>query len=437
MSATRDDGKSPGGGENKGKEKDQAAQVVGAENQSGGKENSSKHADEDGFWTERTGAARKSKLFGNHGHEENQEENEAGMALAPNNKVESDEDMELPQLAASPTPADRKNQPESKKRRFAAVPQTPRRKRTLVQGAAGLRTTSAASLGDISALFAAAKEILEQGRAAEMAATAGWKRMEMETQAHKDGISSMFAKITAVQSDFRTTMERDDALAGALQELGNTIDRNTDGTDTVNGTVAGAAVEIGWLKARVAAMEGKVEQARLEAAAAKDAATAAAQAVDQEQKEQKKRWKEERERKAEAEERLIGAVHSTMESVVKQVTKLENVAYRKQDNIRARLKADHGKDLAGYSGFKNERSEAEERLTGSVHAAIGMMDKQMGQMEKIAYRREDEMREIIKNEHKDLVILLHPAGGSISQLWCYWNIRIPLMRKSISYRSAD
>ena len=78
-----------------------------------------------------------------------------------------------------------------------------------------MRTVTAASLGDISALFSAAKEILEQGRAAEAAATAGWKRMEMEAQAHKDGILSMFARLTTVQSDFRTTMERDDALAGA------------------------------------------------------------------------------------------------------------------------------------------------------------------------------------------------------------------------------
>jgi len=96
------------------------------------------------------------------------------MASQAKNEEASDDDMDeaathwptnqelrsqTPQLATSPTPTNKKNQPATKKRRFSAIPATPRRIRIPAQGPAGRKTAVAASMGDISALFAAAKDI--------------------------------------------------------------------------------------------------------------------------------------------------------------------------------------------------------------------------------------------------------------------------------------
>ena len=67
MSTTRDGEKGPsgedkGGGKGKGK-----AQVVGTEEQDGGNNNTSKHADTDEFWSQHSGGERFSNLFGAHG----------------------------------------------------------------------------------------------------------------------------------------------------------------------------------------------------------------------------------------------------------------------------------------------------------------------------------------------------------------------------------
>ena len=196
-----------------------------------------------------------------------------------NNEGESDEEMgavasywpineewrgQIPQPATSHTPDGRRVQPESKKRRFSTVPTAPRHSRTRAHGAAGLRKAAGASLGDVPALFATAKEILEQGNAAEVAAVAGWKRIAEETEAHKQGTISMFDSITSIQTDFRNTIRREDALQNSLQIMGSAIERSandaTENVQTVTATVAGAATEIVWLKARMEAMERRTEQ---------------------------------------------------------------------------------------------------------------------------------------------------------------------------------
>ena len=104
-------------------------------------------------------------------------------------------------------------------------------------------------------MFAVSKEIMEQAKATEAAATAGWKRMEEETEAHKQGINSMFKRITTIQSYFRTAIRRDDVLEKGLGDIGAAIDSTTTKTDATNGLIYGAASEIGWLKARIDAME--------------------------------------------------------------------------------------------------------------------------------------------------------------------------------------
>ena len=67
------------------------------------------------------------------------------------------------------------------------------------------------------------------------------------------------------------------------------------------------------------------------------------------------------------------------------------------------LEKEREEEKAAGEKEKEERSEAEKRLTVSVHRDMDMMHKQMGRMEQIAYRREDEVREIVKNEHEGLV----------------------------------
>jgi len=116
MSTTRDGEKGPsgedkGGGKGKGK-----AQVVGAEEQDGGNNNTSKHADTDEFWSQHSGGERFSKLFGTHGAGGTQEQAEVGMALTPNKEEASDEEIDVA-APDSPTPAGKRNQPRSKKRR--------------------------------------------------------------------------------------------------------------------------------------------------------------------------------------------------------------------------------------------------------------------------------------------------------------------------------
>ena len=56
------------------------------------------------------------------------------------------------------------------------------------------RMRSVASRGDVTALHGAVKDILEQGRAAEAAAVASWKKAESEAAAHRQGIEAMFAR---------------------------------------------------------------------------------------------------------------------------------------------------------------------------------------------------------------------------------------------------
>jgi len=173
MSDQRHEEKGPAEG-GKGKKKEEiAAQVVGAGEKEEYIDNRSKRADTDEFWSSRTSGGRPSKLFGASGTRDTRGKKDVGIALTPNNEEASDEDMDeansyLPtdqelrvqmrQLATSPTPTDKKNQPTTKKRRFSAIPATPRRIRIPLQGPVGSRASTAASLGDISALFAAAKE---------------------------------------------------------------------------------------------------------------------------------------------------------------------------------------------------------------------------------------------------------------------------------------
>jgi len=350
MSDQRHEEKGPVGGE-KGKNKeDLSAPVVGSGKKKEYSDNRSKHTDTDEFWSSRTSGGRGSKLFGAGGAKDNKEEKDAGTALTPNDGENSDEEMEelqnqIRQAAASPTPTDRKIQPATKKRRFSTIPGTPRRVRIPVQGPAGKRTAAAASLGDISALFSAAKDILIQGRDSEAAAIIGRMKVEEEIEAHKQGLISVFDRITTVQSDFRTALARDDALERVLATMGSAVEKGATEAANCNAMVASATAEIGWLKARVEAMEGQVAQTCLEAAATKSATLEMVRFLEKEREEEKAAGEKE----------------------------------------------------------KKERSEAEKRLTVSVHRAMDMMHKQMGRMEQIAYRREDKVREIVKNEHEGLV----------------------------------
>ena len=361
MSTARDGEKGPsgedkGGGKGKGK-----AQVVGAEEHGGGNNNTSKHADTDEFWSQHSGGERISKLFGAHGAGGTQEQAEVGMALTPNNEGASDEEMDAA-APDSPTPVGKRNQPMSKKRRFSAVPTTPRRNRTLARGSTRIRTSATASLGDISALFAAAKEILEQGRAAEAAATAGWMRMEQESQAHKQGVNSMFDRITTIQSDFRTAIKRDDVLENVLEKMGNAIEQDGIETGRVNETVTGAATEIGWLKARMGTLEKQVEQTHLEVRATKAAAIATAKSMQKKEDAQEAHQEEERASRAATDECLTAGVHSAVEMMVKQITKLENIVYRKEDEIRDNIKAEHQKLQHDFLAATAELRKAYEKI---------------------------------------------------------------------------
>ena len=219
----------------------------------------------------------------------------------------------------------------SKKRRFSVVLTTPRRNRILAQGSTRIRTLAKASLGDISAIFIAAKKILEQGRAAEAAATPGWMRMEQESQTHKQGVNSIFDRITTIQSDFRTAIKRDDVLEKVLAKMGNAIEQDGIETGRVNETVMGAATEIGWLKARMGTLEKQAEQTHLEVRATQAAAIATAKSMEKKEEAQEVHQEKERASRAVADERLTAGVHSAVEMMVKQITKRENIVYWKED----------------------------------------------------------------------------------------------------------
>jgi len=51
-----------------------------------------------------------------------------------------------------------------------------------------------------------------RGRCSEAAAVAAWKKAEEEAASHRQGIETMYARITEVQKDLRTALQRDDAL---------------------------------------------------------------------------------------------------------------------------------------------------------------------------------------------------------------------------------
>ena len=179
--------------------------------------NVSKHAEEeDGFWTTRPTTGKKSKLFGIRGIPDNQKDKEEDLDLTLSEGELTDEDMEkaaphwpankewagaMRILNMSPTPAGGTAQPANKKRRFSAIPSTPVRPRVIGVG------RDKAMMANVAALYTATKEILQQGKAAEAMAMAGWKRVEEETEVHKQGIISMFDRITTIQTDFRKTAE--------------------------------------------------------------------------------------------------------------------------------------------------------------------------------------------------------------------------------------
>lgn len=361
MSANANDGISPKGGRGKEKERENnTAQEVGA-GVVGIGGNVSKHAETDEEWMMRPSVGRKSKLFGGREIPNSQESTEGGMALTLSEGEQTDEDMDaaaelqaqMPQLAKSPTPAGRTVQPANKKRRFSAIPVTPVRPRPRLRETVWGRKEKA-TMADVAALYAATKEILEQGKAAEAMATAGWKRVEEETTAHKQGIISMFDRITTIQSDFRTTIRREDALEGALQKFGAAIEQNAreavESTNAMAATVSGAATEIIWLKSRVGALERVTEQAQLEAGAAKAATREVAAMLEKMEAERVKVQKEERRRREAAEERLAGGVHSGMDILAKQVKALETVVFQKEDQLKKGVEAemrdlmeDHGR----------------------------------------------------------------------------------------------
>jgi len=56
-------------------------------------------------------------------------------------------------------------------------------------------------------------------------ATAVWQKAEEEAASHRQAIESMCARIMEVQKDFRTAMERDDALERALQQFGEALEQ--------------------------------------------------------------------------------------------------------------------------------------------------------------------------------------------------------------------
>ena len=64
-----------------------------------------------------------------------------------------------------------------------------------------------------------------------------------------------------------------------------------------------------------------------------------------EKKEEAQEAHQEKERasRAAADERLTAGVPSAVEMMVKQITKLENIVYRKEDEIRDNVKAEHRK----------------------------------------------------------------------------------------------
>jgi len=70
--------------------------------------------------------------------------------------------------------------------------------------------------------------------------------------------------------------------------MGSAIDSNNTKMDATNGLISGAASEIGWLKARIEAMENQVAQTRLEDAAANRTATVGIVKVLEEKKKEEK-----------------------------------------------------------------------------------------------------------------------------------------------------
>jgi len=183
--------------------------------------------------------------------------------------------------------------------------------------------------------------------------------MEQESQVYKQGVNSMFDRITTIQSDFRTAIKRDDVLENVLAKMSNGIEQ--DGSK-VNETVTGAATEIGWLKARMGTLEKQIEQTHLEVRATKAAAITTAKSMEKKEEAQEAHQEEERASRAAADERLTAGVHSAVEMMVKQITKLENIVYRKEDEIRDNIKAEHQKLQHDFLAGTAELRKAHETI---------------------------------------------------------------------------
>lgn len=349
MSGQHDQGKSPNGGEREKEKGRNVAQEVGATAIIvHGK--ADQHAKEDGFWTTRPSTGRKSKLFGIHGIPDSQEEKEEDLAFTLSKGEQSDEDMEkaaphwpdhkdwagaMRLLNASPTPARRSAQPASKKRCFDALSSTPVRPRMIGVGRDRMITAG------ISALHAATKEIIQQGKDAEVRAMAKGKRGEEKAKAHEQGVTSVINSIATIQSDLGATVARGATIENMLNTVGTAIEQGASGTGeqlgNLGATVSGAAMEIGWLKARIEALERVAEQSRLESGAAKETAREVLRAVEELDRKRTAEALTEAKRRDVVEQTIANGMEASLVFFGKQIEELVKEVGKKEEEMRKEM----------------------------------------------------------------------------------------------------
>ena len=377
MSGQPDHGKSPNGGEEKQEKGKNVAQEVGATTSKGYGKNVSKHAEDNGLWTTPRSMGGKSKLFGIHEIPDSQEEEEEDMGLTLNESEATDEEMEAPAphwpadkgwagamgvLNMSPTPTGEPTQPLSKKRRFDALPKTPTRPR---MGGMGPNRTITAG---VSALHAAMREIIQQGKEAEAMAMTNQKQIEGVDKAREQGVTSVINRIDAVQSDLGATMARGATIEGMLHRVGTAVEQGAQGTSEQLGglgaTLSGAATEIIWLKTRIEALERAAEQSRLEAGAAKEMSREVLRVLEEMENKRTKEALAETKRREAVEQTTAQSVEVSLVFFGKQIKELAERVDRKEEEIRAVMEEEFKekeKEFLEMSRQLREATEAADR----------------------------------------------------------------------------